>query len=116
MKKKYNVVRVLDPESVSGFSKHQKEHYARLGYQPCLLADDTIKWLTEAQMAYRQSKGCGSGFFRRIFCRKPKPKLRRRRRSGFWRTFFGEQWGFLALLALITIAIFFLWTNWHVIF
>ncbi len=112
-RKKYIVVRELDPESVTGISEIQKNHLMSLGYRPCLLANGNTKWLTQAQRVYRGTKSVSRFSLGRLFAKDPRASRRRRKHRSRLHKFFLEYWLMFLIIAGIAIGIWFFMTYWH---
>jgi hypothetical protein len=116
-KTKYQVVQELDPESVDDIEQHKRDHYVSLGYKPYLLSDGTVKWLTETQMVYHRANSVHSPILPKLKSSSSNPSKRRRskHRSNLHK-FFLQHWVFIVVMVLLIIGMWFLWTNWNVIF
>lgn len=112
-KQKFLVVQELDPESVEDIEQHKREHYLHLGYKPYLMADGAIKWLTETQRVYREASTTPKSIIPRFHS--PRSSRKHKHRSNMHK-FFLEHWLFITMLMVLVVGLWFLWTNWHVIF
>jgi hypothetical protein len=112
-RKKYIIVRELDPESVTSISEIQKKHFLTLGYRPCLLADGSTKWLTEAQRVYRESKRVSNWSLKRVFRKDPRAKRRRRKHRSQLHKFFLEYWLIFTILAVVAVGLLLFVHFWH---
>jgi len=116
-KQKFLVVQELDPESVEDIEQHKREHYLSLGYKPYLLTDGSVKWLTDAQRVYREASTTPVSVLPRFLHKKSGGNFRRRHkhRSNLHK-FLLEHWLFIAMMGVLVVGLWFLWTNWNVIF
>lgn len=114
-KKKYTVIKELDPDTVEGFTDAQRENYKNLGYLPFLLSNGKTKWLTASQKVTKDSGR--RSFFTQD---KPRPKNRKsrrhkRRRSSF-RGFILDNWMFFALVLLVAATLYVVLKHWNQFF
>ena len=116
-KQNYLVVQELDPDSVEDIEQHKREHYLRLGYKPYLLTDGSVKWLTDAQKVYRAANSTPASILPRLHTKRNTGHKRNRHkhRSNFHK-FLLEHWLFITMMAVLVFGLWFLWTNWNVIF
>lgn len=115
-KQKFLVVQELDPESVEDIEQHKRDHFLSLGYKPYLLADGTVKWLTDAQRVYREAKTTPASLLPKFLPRGSRSLRRRHKHRSNFRKFLLEHWLFITMLAALVIGLWFMWLNWNIIF
>ncbi len=107
-KKHYEIVEELDPEEVQNVPEVHKKHYAELGYKPYRMGDGRVKWLTDTEKVYTETKTAGKNFGIRKAnsashnMSQRKYKRRRRHRNRFY-VFMSNNWYIFALIAIAII-------------
>ena len=101
-KKHYEIVAELDPAEVKNVPEVHKKHYSELGYKPYRMGDGRVKWLTDAEKVYTETKSAVKSFGLKkssssVSNRKSRHK--RRHRNRFY-AFISDNWFIFIIIAL----------------
>ncbi len=105
-KRHYEIVEELDPAEVKNVPEVHKKHYSELGYKPYKMGDGRVKWLTDTEKAYTETKNAVKpfGLKKTSSVSRKKSRRKRRHRNRFY-AFISDNW-FIFIIIAITIIVY----------
>jgi len=99
-KRHYKIVEELDPAEVKNVPEVHKKHYSELGYKPYKMGDGRVKWLTDTEKVYTETKNPvkSFGLKKSSSVSQKKSRRKRRHRKRFY-TFISDNWLIFILIA-----------------
>jgi hypothetical protein len=108
-KRHYEIVEELDPSEVKNVPEVHKKHYSELGYKPYKMGDGRVKWLTDTEKVYTETKSAAKSFGlkKSPSVSHKKSRHKRRHRNRFY-AFISDNWFIFIIIAIaIMVYIFF---------